>query len=206
MRTMILRGQLPPGTPLREVPLAESIGISRNTVREAVRVLARQGLVTHSMHRGAVVTRLTEDDVIDLLRARRAVEFQAIEATAAAAPEDLAALDEPVLELERAAAERDWDRLVDADWSFHQRLVGFLGSPRLDRFFDTIQAEMRLCLSILDRADDDPDELVAEHRELRDLIAARAPADCAARLGEHLDDAERRLCLIARTWEERTTS
>ncbi|HEV7844886.1 MAG TPA: GntR family transcriptional regulator [Thermoleophilaceae bacterium] len=204
VRTMILRGQLPPGTQLREVPLAESIGISRNTVREAVRVLARQGLVTHSMHRGAVVTRLTEHDVVDLIRARRTLESQAIEAAGNAAPDELRALDEIILELERAATDGDWDRMVDADWSFHRRLVSFLGSPRLDRFFETIQAEMRLCLSILDREDDDPDELVDEHRELRDLIANRATERCIARLGEHLDDAELRLRLIARSWEEQT--
>ena len=52
--------------------MAESIGISRNTLRDAIRVLARQGLVTHTMHRGAVVTTLSEEDVADLFRVRRA--------------------------------------------------------------------------------------------------------------------------------------
>jgi DNA-binding GntR family transcriptional regulator len=203
MRAMILRGELAPGTPLREVQLAESIGISRNTVREAVRVLARQGLVTHSMHRGAVVTRLSEDDVIDLYRVRRALETQAIDASAEATPEELAGIQRAVEELERAAQAGDWNRMVDADWSFHECLVGFLGSSRLDRFFDTIQAELRLCLSILDRADDDPDDLVAEHRELRDLLLAGERARCKTVLCGRLDDSELRLRELARTeWEE----
>jgi DNA-binding GntR family transcriptional regulator len=203
LRRMILRGELAPGTPLREVPLAESIGISRNTVREAVRVLARQGLVTHSMHRGAMVTRLSEQDVADLYRVRRALETQAIDASAEATPEQLAGLGEAVQELERAAAEGDWDRMVDADWSFHEQLVGFLGSRRLDSFFDTIQAELRLCLSILDRADDDPDDLVAEHRELRDLLLAGERDRCREVLCSRLDDSELRLRRIAKSeWEE----
>lgn len=204
MRAMILRGELTPGTPLREVPLAESIGISRNTVREAVRVLARQGLVTHSMHRGAVVTQLSEQDVADLYRVRRALETQAIAASAGATPEQLAELDTAVQDLERAAADSDWDRMVDADWSFHEALVRFLGSRRLNVFFETIQAELRLCLSILDRADDDPDDLVEEHRELRDLLLAGARDRCSELLCARLEDSERRLRRIARNeWEER---
>ncbi len=204
MRTMILRGELAPGTPLREVALAESIGISRNTVREAVRVLARQGLVTHSMHRGAVVTRLSEQDVADLYRVRRALETQAIAASADATPDQLAGLAQAVQELERAAEDGDWDRMVDADWSFHENLVGFLGSRRIDSFFDTIQAELRLCLSILDRQEDDPDELVAEHRELRDLLLAGERERCSQVLCDRLEDSELRLRRIAATeWEER---
>jgi DNA-binding GntR family transcriptional regulator len=204
MRTMILRGELAPGTPLREVPLAESIGISRNTVREAVRVLARQGLVTHSMHRGAVVTRLSEQDVADLYRVRRALETQAIAASAGATPDQLAGLAEAVQELERAAEDGDWDRMVDADWSFHEHLVGFLGSRRIDSFFETIQAELRLCLSILDRKEDDPDELVAEHRELCDLLLAGERERCSEVLCERLEDSELRLRRIAASeWEER---
>jgi DNA-binding GntR family transcriptional regulator len=207
MRTMILRGELAPGTPLREVQLAESIGISRNTVREAVRVLARQGLVTHSMHRGAVVTRLSEDDVIDLYRVRRALETQAIDATAEATREQFAGIEQAVEELDRAAQADDWGRMVDADWSFHECLVGFLGSSRLDRFFDTIQAELRLCLSILDRADDDPEDLVAEHRELRDLLMAGERSRCKAVLCGRLEDSELRLRELARSdWEEQAAT
>jgi DNA-binding GntR family transcriptional regulator len=206
VRTMILRGELAPGTPLREVPMAASIGISRNTVREAVRVLARQGLVTHSMHRGAVVTRLDESDVADLYRVRRAIEPQAVDATASATPEELRSLHDAVEDLTRAAADVDWDRMVDADWSFHQHLVGFLGSPRLDRFFDTVQAELRLCLSILDREDDDPEDLVAEHRELYRLIAAGERERCRELLCARLDDSEVRMRKLARDWEEQSTS
>lgn len=202
VRELILRGELRPGTPLREVQMAESIGISRNTVRDAVRALAREGLVTHTMHRGAVVTRLSERDVIDVFRVRREIETQAIEASATATPEQLLGLEETVRELERAAAEHDWERMVEADCLFHRRLVSFLGSPRLDRFYDTIQGELRLCLSIVDRANDDPEDLVVEHRELFDLIAAGEWGRCTTRLCEHMADAQTRLCRLVEVWAE----
>jgi DNA-binding GntR family transcriptional regulator len=198
VREMILRGDLAPGTRLREVQLADSIGISRNTARDAVRALARQGLVTRAMHRGAVVARLTENDVVDVFRVRRAIEPQATEASEGATADQLSVLEEPVRQLERAAADSDWDRMVEADCLFHSRLVGFLGSPRLDHFYDTIQGELRLCLTIVDRDEDDPDDLVAEHRELYELIAAGEQAHCVARLNECLADTEERLRHIAR--------
>jgi DNA-binding GntR family transcriptional regulator len=202
VRGMILQGTLVPGTPLPEVPMATSIGISRNTMREAIRVLAREGLVTHSMHRGAMVARLTERDVADLFRVRRALELKAVEESAGVSPEQLDGLDEAVQELARAADSKDWERIVEADRLFHERLVGFLGSSRLDRFFGTVQAELRLCLSILDREGDDPADLLAEHRELHELMARGRQALCAARLTKHLLDAERQLREIVRPWDE----
>ena len=198
VREMILRGDLAPGTALPEVPVAESIGISRNTLRDAIRVLARQGLVTHTMHRGAVVTTLSEEDVADLFRVRRALEPQAIEATAGADEERLAGLAEAVRMIARAAEDDDWGRLIEADCLFHERLVGFLESPRVNAFYGTIQGELRLCLSIIDRDDDDPDELVEEHRRLLKLIADGERAACIEYLSAQLADAEVRLRRIAR--------
>lgn len=198
LRQMILRGELAPGTPLREIQMAESIGISRNTVRDAVRALAREGLVTHTMHRGAMVTRLDEDDVVDVFRVRERIETQAIAASEGASEDQLAGLEDAVRQLERAANAGDWDEIGEADCLFHRRLVGFLGSPRLDRFYDAIQGELRLCLTIVDRAADDPRELIGEHRELFDLIATGERERCSDRLTEHLHEAEERLCRLVR--------
>ena len=198
VRKNILNGDLPPGTALREMQMAESMGISRNTVRDAVRALAREGLVTHTMHRGAIVTRLTEADVIDVFRVRERIETQAIAASESATEEQLLALEEAVLRIERAARIGDWELAVEADCLFHQRLVGFLGSPRLDHFYDAIQGELRLCLSLADRADDDFGELVNEHRELYDLIARGERARCAERLTQHLRVASDRLSDLVR--------
>lgn len=202
VRGMILSGELAPGTPLREVQMAETIGISRNTVRDAVRALAREGLVTHTMHRGAIVTRLTERDVRDLFRVREQIEVQAIQASENVTPEQLSELEQTVEQLARGANADDWDQVVEADCLFHRRLVGFLGSPRLNRFYDTIQGELRLCLSLVDRTGNDPRELITEHRRLYGLIADGEREVCAALLTEHLHEARNRLCRLVRAWEE----
>ncbi len=190
LRHMILRGEVEQGQPLREVALAASIGISRNTMREAIRVLAREGIVTHHMHRGAVVTRLDARDVEDIFRVRRVLELASLQATLDAEPEQLAGLAEAVHEFEVAAHTGDWAGIIDADQLFHDRLVGLLGSRRLSRFFDAIQAEIRLCMSIVDRSGSDTGALVAEHQELLRLISTRELDRCAEVMGGHLADAE----------------
>ena len=83
LREMILRGEIKQGQPLREVSLAASIGVSRNTMREAIRVLAREGIVMHEMHHGAMVTRLETRDVEDIFRVRRVLPLPRRSAPAA---------------------------------------------------------------------------------------------------------------------------
>jgi DNA-binding GntR family transcriptional regulator len=190
LRAMILRGEVEQGQPLREVSLASSIGVSRNTMREAIRVLAREGIVTHNIHRGAVVTRLSASDIKDIFRVRRALELAALPATLDAEPEQLAGLAEAVHALEAAAKAGDWAATIDADQLFHRRLVALLGSQRLSRFFDAIQAEVRLCMSIVDRSSSDTEALIVEHQELLRLILERKVERCAEVMGGHLDDAE----------------
>jgi DNA-binding GntR family transcriptional regulator len=189
LRDMIVRGELEPGAPLREVSMAASVGVSRNTMREAIRLLAREGLVTHNMHRGALVSRLTEEDVGDIFRVRRTLELEAVEASADASPERLGALETTLRAFEQAADADSYGSIIDRDVEFHERLVGLLDSPRLDRFFKTIQAELRLCLSIVDRHDD-PGRLIAEHRELYELMASGRQEACIQRMTRHLADAE----------------
>jgi DNA-binding GntR family transcriptional regulator len=190
LRAMIVAGDLRAGTPLREVAIAESVGVSRNTVREALRELARQGVVTHSMHRGVVVSELTEDDVADIFGVRRVVELAAIEASRAATAEEFEELEEAVEAIKDAAAARKWQELVDADLRFHTKLVALLKSQRIATFYQNIQAEVRLCLSIVDRELPDPSPLVAEHRELLDMLLAGKRRRCAEVLRAHLADAE----------------
>jgi DNA-binding GntR family transcriptional regulator len=189
VRGKILRGEFLPGMPLREVALAASIGISRNTMREAIRLLAREGLVEHALHRGALVTRLRPEDVTDIFLVRRTVELGAVRASANASPAQLAALEETVRDFERAADADSLEELIESDMRFHERLVALLESERIERFFRTIQSELRLCLSIIDRHHDHR-PLVAEHRELYELMASGRQVECEEHLRRHLADAE----------------
>ena len=77
-RQRILDGELRPGTPLQELSLAASLGVSRNTMREALRILALEGLLRRNLHRGVVVSQLSLRDLQEIYHLRRMLEIPAI--------------------------------------------------------------------------------------------------------------------------------
>jgi DNA-binding GntR family transcriptional regulator len=217
LRALIWAGDLAPRSHLREVSMAKSFGVSRPTMREALRQLEVEGLVEHELHHGAVVTSLEAEDLIDLYRVRKLLELEAVR-NPKPPPEALDALREAVEEMERAVAEEDDQLLVEQDIRFHAAIVAILGSPRLDRFFVQISAELRLAVGILSLEDErdieastgtsDPgrppgaeerEEVLAEHRRMYERIASGREVQHL--LEAHLDRAEPRLLAILQARE-----
>ena len=189
VRDRILRGEIKPGTSLREVVMAAAIGVSRNTLREALRILIQEGLVLHTVHRGITVTQLSPESAADIYRIRRLLEVSAVE-TGRLGPKALESLDTAVERLEKAAEEQDWPALVEADMRFHQSLVRLLGSERLEVFFWNLLSELRLGLVAVDRASSDVRRMSGEHRKFYRLLKAGKRKECARLLKAHLEDSE----------------
>jgi DNA-binding GntR family transcriptional regulator len=184
VRDRIVAGALPPGTPLREVLVAESLGVSRNTVREAFRLLAREGLVRHTMHRGVMVTQLDEAEVRDLYRVRRTLESAGL----AALPEDrFDELDDACRALDKAVRAGGSREIVDADFLFHRLLVEGLESPRLLEFFMQSLSELRIALSIADRRREQDRVFARDHVAMVQLLRDGDRAAAEASLLRHLD-------------------
>jgi DNA-binding GntR family transcriptional regulator len=108
LREKILRGELRPGTPLQEVAMAASIGVSRNTLREAIRLLVHEGLVRHSVHRGAAVTELSEEDIADIYQVRKVLETAGVKAARRANKKQIDRLGAIVDEIKAAVESRNW--------------------------------------------------------------------------------------------------
>jgi DNA-binding GntR family transcriptional regulator len=192
LRDRILAGEIPPGAALRESSLAQTIGVSRNTVREAFLALVAEGLIRHIPHRGFFVVKLSPEDVADLYRARRVLELGALEALPAGDPEVLKGLDSALDHLRQATEEKDTADAYQADLEIHQALVATLGSTRLDAIFAGVLMELRLVIILMDTLSDFP-ELVGEHEQLIQMIRAGDKAAASALLKKHLDAAERLL-------------
>ena len=78
LRHRVMEGDLPPGTRLSEEQLVEVLQVSRNTLREAFRLLTHEGLLVHRLHRGVFVPELDEEDLVDLYRLRRTIECDVV--------------------------------------------------------------------------------------------------------------------------------
>jgi DNA-binding GntR family transcriptional regulator len=194
LRDLILEGALTPGTRLREVQLARSLGVSRNTLRGALRGLAEQGLVTHSPHRGVVVTDLTADEIADLYRLRHVIESAALLLLC-----DVSELAAATDAFAAALARHDYVEALDWDFAFHRVLVAALGSDRLSAAHARAQVELRLALLQLDREYEPPQ--VEEHREIVAALIAGDTAAAGAALAAHLDCAAERLQFLVRMKE-----
>jgi DNA-binding GntR family transcriptional regulator len=141
LRTRLLTGQFPPGTPMRESALAPQVGVSRATMREALRQLAHERLLTYHIHRGMLVTSLTSADVVDIYTARRVIELAAISA-ASERPLDLMALRDCVERHFAAVKQDDVAAIVETDMRFHHEVVKLGASPRLGNYHARLTGDL----------------------------------------------------------------
>ncbi|WP_028921543.1 GntR family transcriptional regulator [Pseudonocardia acaciae] len=191
LRDGIVTGALPPGTPLREVTLAAELGVSRNTLREALRLLATEGLVSQRLHKGAVVNTMSSERIRDIYAVRRTIELRAVEESGAASAAALAAIEAAVGATERAAAAGDWREVGTASLRFHCAVVATLGSPMLDAFFRGVTAQQRLAFAVVADERRVQQRWVALDREICDLIHAGYRAAAGRALRDYLDASER---------------
>ena len=123
LRERILRGDYPEGEPLRQDALAEELGVSRIPVREALRQLEAEGLVTFSPHRGAVVSSLSLDEIDELFQLRADIESDLLaRATPAMTDEQLDRAVDVLDEFEIALATGEVTRWGPLNWHFHAAL------------------------------------------------------------------------------------
>ncbi|MGW2339772.1 GntR family transcriptional regulator [Streptomyces sp. NPDC001661] len=181
----ILAGSFRPGERLRESAIAAELGIARNTVREAVRLLEHGGLIRFQANRGAVVISPTPRSVDELYTAR-----EHLEAAALAAPLDtaqLASVEAAYEHLVTVTASLRRADIVAADLAFHGAIVATLGNARLDAFYAGLTRELRfylMALSAHERENENPRRLLGEHEPLMAAIRA-GDAERAQREARH---------------------
>lgn len=188
----LIAGELRPGARLSETALAKEFDVSRNTLREAFRVLGEQGLVNHIPHRGVSVASPSTADVIDIYRVRRHVECSVLEN----APKNHPHADrmrEAVEVAETAAAAEDWLLVGTANMTFHNALVSLSDSARLMRTFENVLAELRLAFLKVEFLDFLHAPFVVRNQEVLDAYLSGSPRAAAEMLGTYLGDSERQV-------------
>jgi len=147
IREQLLGGEVAPGTRLPDKTLAAALHVSRNTIREAMQILASEGLVRQNFHHGVTVAELDLEELADVYRVRRTLEPAAVRAAPTASGNWLEALRSACRDMGAAAERDDMGAVLVADRRFHEALVATLESRRLSRFYRTVQTEIRLTRS-----------------------------------------------------------
>lgn len=211
LRTRITEGSLAPGTRLSEEDIGTALGVSRNTLREAFRLLGYERLLVHEFNRGVFVRKLTVDDVRDLYQVRRILECGAVRRAAerfggagpsgAASSDDegerWAALLDParaaVEEGEAAAARGDWLDVGTANMRFHQAVSALAQSPRVDEAMRHLLAELRLVFHVMAAPQAFHQAYLPHNRAILELLVERDFAGADAAMAAYLDAAEAQL-------------
>ncbi|MEV4452365.1 GntR family transcriptional regulator [Streptomyces mirabilis] len=187
LRSRIAEGYFPPGTRLSEDSIGGALGVSRNTLREAFRLLTHERLLVHELNRGVFVRVLTIDDVEDIYRTRTLVECAVVRGLGEPpyAVDDLA---QAVADGQRAAREGDWKGVGTANIHFHRALVALAGSDRTDELMRSVFAELRLAFHVVA----DPRRLhepyLARNREILKTLRAGDRDEAERLLAVYLDD------------------
>jgi len=191
LRRAVFEGELESGTPLREVALAESLGVSRPTLREALALLVAEGLATREPNRGVSVARPDPQSVRDVSRARTVLETAGLRHWPVAGEEARDAVRRALADYERAVAEdASYQDLNKRHLAIHLSLVGLTGSPRLVSMAESIVAELRLALAQIDRVRRNARDQAGSHHHLLDLLEAGEIETAVDDLAEHLSGAE----------------
>ena len=184
LKIQILTGAIVPGTRMMEVDLAEEMGVSRTPIREAIRKLEKEGLVTIEPRRGAYASMISTQDMVEILEVRQDLEgLAAYFAASRMSPVEMEELREIADHYNAAVKEGSMQDMIRYDTQFHRQIVDSCNNKILVNMVEQLQELfLRFRYIYYDnfrRADNMP----SEHQEIIDAIAsgdedrARAAAD-----------------------------
>ncbi|MCX5042909.1 GntR family transcriptional regulator [Aldersonia sp. NBC_00410] len=190
VRSQVLSGDLEPGERIVEETVCARLGVSRAPVREALRLLAQQGLIEHLPRRGFRVSEWSATDILQLFELRRVLEQHALSQALPlpVAPDPFDGI-ENALDGMRVAAGRD-DSLArdDAHRRFHEAVVAIAGNRQLDLVYASVLIKLQLPMARNLRAEArlaDPEDGIRRHAALLDAVRSNDSGVALAALESH---------------------
>lgn len=192
LRSRIIEGFFAPGERLAEDSIGSALGVSRNTLREAFRLLTHERLLVHELNRGVFVCKLTVADLIDVYRVRKIVECGAVR-NLDGRPAQVGDMAMAVSQGEEAMRAQNWRALGTANMVFHQSVAAVAGSPRVDELMRGVLAELRLHFHSMADPRRFHEPYLERNREILAVIETGDGPAAERLLHKYLDDSEHQL-------------
>jgi DNA-binding GntR family transcriptional regulator len=190
LKQAIISGHFAPGQRLVERDLCETVGVSRTSIREALRQLEADKLIFVEPHKGPCVTKLTAETAATIYEVRSVLESLAGQLAATrATDEEIAELDRSVKDFELAVAGGDLQQLVEIAARFYEILLTASRNPTIHEILNSLNARIAILRST---SMSDPGRSVvsaSEMREIAQAIAARDPRRASTACATHVDRA-----------------
>jgi DNA-binding GntR family transcriptional regulator len=191
LRRAMFEGEIEPATPLREVALADSLGVSRSTVREALGILVAEGLAVRNPNRGTQVRDIDPAAIRDICRARLVLETAGVARWNDCSEASRDAVRTALTQFTELAQTRASSvELTASHLDIHRAFVGLAESARLTAMADALYAEIKLALARVDRVRRNAAEQVQSHAALVRLLERGHLVEADAELQAHLEHAE----------------
>lgn len=192
LRQSILTGELKPGERLMEIHLADKLGVSRTPIREAIRKLELEGLVTMIPRRGAEVAQITEKNLREVLEVRRALDALAVElACERISGEDLQRLKQACDHFEEETKRGNANQVARADVAFHDIILAASGNDKLVQMIGNFSQQMYRYRLEYVKDESHYEQLIAEHRRIYEAIRDQDPENGANAIKLHIDNQEK---------------
>ena len=191
LRTAITSGQLPPQTPIVETEISERLQISRGTLREAMRQLQQQGLLTAGPRGRLYVRQLGPKEVSDIFAVRAALEAMAAQALTQRADraDVVTELRSLLSTMSEARVDVDLEGRIEADLNFHRGLCRLTGNDTLVHTWESLEGSIRMSIMFAGSERAIRNMNVPRHSMIVDAIASGDAAGAAAAVHEHMESA-----------------
>ena len=207
LRTSIMDGRIKGGERLREVELCEQLSISRSTLREALRTLEAERLISIEPHRGPTVVRITEKAARDLYALRALLEgFAAHEFARLASDAEIERLQKAVQALKRQAKGVNKSLLLAAKHDFYDVLLSGCGNDLVKDMLPGLLSRINLLRATSFARPERLPESMAEIDLIFERIAARDPDGARAAAQSHIESAEQTALAVLRRQQEDTST
>ena len=201
LRQAILKGELQPGERLMEIQLAEKMGVSRTPIRESIRKLAAEGLVTMIPRKGAIVAGISEKMLKDVLRVRMTLEKMAYEcAFENITDEAIASLRAAEADFEAAVEGGDLVSIAEADEKFHFIIYDAAGNDKLLEILTNLKENMYRYRMEYAKNRAVRSELIEDHRAIVETLAERDAENGLNLVEKHIGNQEK--AVLAKLKEE----
>ena len=189
IRDDILKGKYEENDELREATLGKELGVSRTPVREALRQLELEGLVTMIPRRGAEVAQITEKSMNDVLEVRRAMDALCVElACDRITPEELQDLKKACDTFEAAVKTDDIKQIAQADVALHDIIVQATGNQRLIQLVNNLSEQMYRYRFEYIKDFSQHERLVEEHKVIYESIVKKDKETASNMAKVHIDN------------------
>ncbi|WP_230969826.1 GntR family transcriptional regulator [Nitrogeniibacter aestuarii] len=198
LRERIFSHELKPGAWIDEQAIAEQYGISRTPLREALKVLASEGLVTLKPRRGCYVTEISERDLDEIFSVMALLEGQcARDAAGKASESDLAQFKKLHDALEAAAEKNDINGFFEANQAFHHAVQSVADNHWLQHVIEDLRKVIKLSRHHSLFSDGRLEQSLAEHRDILKAMLARDAAGAETAMRTHIHSGRKALARIA---------